>query len=135
MDEWLIDNEQHAKHNDHIKKYIDKAFENVNEFFKSYRPYLLAYWQNEQINFSLLRDVRLNNPVETMTALAERFLRQRDEFKELLPDTREVGMIKVECKEVKRMLDPQPIEYFAELQKMLPNIIKKRIEDETEWMR
>jgi hypothetical protein len=47
---------------------MQKAFSNVSKFFEGYRPYLLAYWENEQINFNLLSDERLINPVESVHA-------------------------------------------------------------------
>jgi hypothetical protein len=113
---------------------MQKAFSNVSKFFESYRPYLLAYWENEQINFNLLSDERLINPVESVHALVDRFIRQKHEFEELLPDSREVGMIRVECDQIKKLLVPAPKEYLRELTILLPNIVKGRIDKEKKWL-
>ena len=50
-DEWLVENDLHHTHESRIKKLLSAAFSNVNIFFESYRPYLNAYWENEQIDF------------------------------------------------------------------------------------
>ena len=51
------------------------AFEKITLLFESYRPYLNAVWENEQIDFSLLENNRLQNPVDSLYALIVRFLR------------------------------------------------------------
>jgi len=58
-----------------VNKLIKAAFEKITLLFESYRPYLNAVWENEQIDFSLLENDRLQNPVDSLYALIERFLR------------------------------------------------------------
>ena len=74
-DEWLVENDLHQNHSLRVNQLIKAAFEKITLLFESYRPYLNAVWENEQIDFSLLENDRLQNPVESLYALIERFLR------------------------------------------------------------
>lgn len=74
-DEWLIENDLHQNHSLRVNQLIKAAFDKISLLFESYRPYLNAVWENEQIDFNLLQNDRLSNPVESIYALIERFLR------------------------------------------------------------
>jgi hypothetical protein len=36
-------------------------------------PYLLAYWENKQLNFAMVEDPKLNYPTEVISLLIKRF--------------------------------------------------------------
>jgi hypothetical protein len=68
--------------------------------------------------------------VECIYALIDRFQRQKMEINELLPDVRDVGMIRVDCREIRNLLKPSPETILKELQVTLPRIVKERIDGE-----
>jgi hypothetical protein len=134
-DEWLVENDLHQTHGRVIHEYVRSAFDKVIIFFETYRSYLHAYWENEQIDFRLLESDRLRNPVESIHALIDRFQRQKAEFEEVLPDSKDIGMIRIDCLSVKNLLLPSPKDNLKELKDLLPKVIKERIEDQKKWLR
>lgn len=58
-DEWLVENDLHQNHGLRVNQLIKSAFDKISLLFESYRPYLNALWENEQIDFSLLESDRL----------------------------------------------------------------------------
>lgn len=95
---------------------------------------MLEYWQNNQIDFNILRDTNLKNPGEAIEALLERFRRQKVEYDELLPESKDVGMIKVNTIAIREKLVPTPKKYLDILRDLLPSIVKSRIHEKQEWL-
>jgi hypothetical protein len=52
-----------------------------------------------------------------------------------LPDSKDIGMIRIDCSAVKKMLVPSPKDNLKELKDLLPKVIKERIEDQKKWLR
>lgn len=69
----------------------------MDVFFEVYNEFLIEYWQNKHIDFGILEDEMLKNPSEVIEALLYRFKTQKQRYDDLLPESKEVGMIKVSC--------------------------------------
>lgn len=52
-----------------------------------------------------------------------------------MPETKEVGMIRVDCNAIKKLLVPSPQECFKTLQQMLPRICRDRVAKEAKWLK
>lgn len=52
---------------------IRGAFDKVDQFFEVYNDFLIEYWQNKHIDFSILENEDLKNPSEVIEALLYRF--------------------------------------------------------------
>lgn len=60
-----------------------------------YNDFLTEHWQNLEIDFKILENERLKNPGEVIEALLYRFKNQKNKYEDLLPESKDVGMIKV----------------------------------------
>ena len=58
----------------------------------------------------MLKDEQLKNPSEVIEALLSRFNTQNEKYKDLLPDSKDVGMIKVNTQSIREKLLPVPKE-------------------------
>ena len=50
----------------------------------------------------------LKNPSEVIEALLYRFKSQKNRYEDLLPESKDIGMIKVSTEEIQKMLKPIP---------------------------
>ena len=71
-DGWL--NKDHSNElRKQINDLITSAFQKADTYLELLQPWLQEYWTNTQINFTLIRNENLKNPIEVMTALIQRF--------------------------------------------------------------
>lgn len=133
-DEWLIKNDTYEKHGDTIKELLNHAFEKVDEFFTVYNDFLTEHWQNLEIDFRILENEYLKNPGEVIEALLHRFKTQKNKYEDLLPESKDVGMIKVNTQQIKDKLMPVPKRCIDELKRGLPRIVKERIQRQQHWL-
>jgi len=126
-DNWLSNNKLYENHGDQIKFLIEGAFDKVNQFFNVYNVFLTEYWQNNNIDFKILENEQLKNPSEVIEALLYRFKTQKSRYEDLLPEHKDIGMIKVNTLEIREALSPKPKKYLEDLKKQLPSIVKRRI--------
>ena len=76
----------------------------------------------------------LKNPSEVIEALLYRFKSQKNRYEDLLPESKDIGMIKVSTEEIQKMLKPIPQEKLSLLKRMLPAIVRRRIKQQHEWL-
>jgi hypothetical protein len=55
-----------------------------------------------------LKDNRLYNPLESIGTLIQRFLRQRNDWNDMLPESKDLGMLRVDVLNIKEKLVPSP---------------------------
>jgi len=55
-----------------------------------------------------LGDEFLYNPIESFGMLLQRFIRQKQDWAELLPEQKDLGMLRVDTLEIKKKLLPLP---------------------------
>lgn len=133
-DQWLNGNPLYDNHSDHINDLIHGAFRKVNQFFEVYNEFLIEYWQNKAIDFNILEDENLKNPSEVIEALLHRFKTQKSKYEDLLPESKDVGMIKVNTLSIREKLMPVPKECIERLRAQLPVTVKNRIQEQQRWL-
>jgi|LauGreDrversion4_2_1035121.scaffolds.fasta_scaffold188068_1 hypothetical protein len=50
----------------------------------------------------------LYNPLESIGTLIQRFLRQRNDWNDMLPESKDLGMLRVDVLNIKEKLVPSP---------------------------
>ncbi len=60
--------------------------------------------------------------------LLQRFTRQKDQWEEVLPELKDLGMLRVETIQIKKKLLPSPKLCLEKLRELLPKIVVKRID-------
>ena len=82
----------------------------------------------------MLKNEHLKNPSEVIEALLYRFNTQNEKYKDLLPESKDVGMIKVNTLTIREKLVPVPKECLDILKSLLPQTVKTRIQNEQIWL-
>ena len=85
-----------------------------------------------------LKSDDLKNPAEVIEALLHRFATQKEKYEDLLPEHKDVGMIRVETGAIKKTLTEDkmysPKQYLLKIKELLPTTIKHRIELKKAWL-
>lgn len=85
------------------------------------------YYDNLHINYDVVMDERLKNPQEVIPELLKLINKQIDDFDNYLPESKDLGFIRIDFSKIKQKLKPNPKEVFDKLRKELPLVIKRRI--------
>lgn len=132
-DGWL--NKDHSNElRKQINDLITSAFQKADTYLELLQPWLQEYWINTQINFSLIRNENLKNPIDVLTALITRFDHQYERFFIFLPEITDLGMMKIDMRAIKRALVPNPMHARREISDLIPSFIRERCEVMKDWL-
>lgn len=76
----------------------------------------------------------MKNPNDLLPILLQRFVNQKDEFANFMPQTKDLGLLRVKFNELISALSPQPEHCRDKLKAILPKTIKSRIATIKKWM-
>mgnify|MGYP001297544566 FL=1 len=117
-----------------IRQLLDSTFNTTNGFKASFNKFLERHWQNLQLNYDIIKSEKLVAPSDTINNLIATLRFQKDDLEKNLPHTADIGLIRVDCKEVKEKIVPNSSKILTDLQKMLPEMLKHRVEEVRQWL-
>jgi len=113
---------------------MDDAFNKADRYIANFKPYLQMYYDNINLNYDIILHENLKNPQEVLPELLKRLNKQIDDFDNYLPETKDLGLLRIDFLKVKQKLKPNPKEAFDKIRKELPLVIKRRILSKREWL-
>ena len=81
-----------------------------------------------------MADERLKNPIEGLTNTINLFLYQKELFASNLPTTAEIGLISLDSKLARKLIEPTPKEKIEQIEKFIPSVIKERNDEAKKWL-
>ena len=100
-----------------------------------FEPLLQLYWTNKQLgDFRIVSHDRLKNPTDVLPILLERLRDQGDEFADSIPVDKDLGLLRVNFGNIRKVLTPQPKACIKKLEKILPKMVKQRIGKSKLWL-
>jgi hypothetical protein len=94
---------------------------------------LLIYWNNKRIDFDMLINERLKSPTEMLIYTTKLFKLQKERFEEI-SQVAYRGLLKLDNEVARNTLIPQPKACLAQIEKIVPDVIKKRTDDSRRWL-
>lgn len=123
--EWIDGMDNEAKRNG-IKEILDTSFENVDKFvYGIYEKYLLMYWENMRIDYSLFTNELLSDPNDSIQYSMEVLVNQKEIMEKDLPFMFDKELLRVNTREIKKHLMPFPVNSLNRLYADLPVYISK----------
>eukprot|EP01022_Parablepharisma_sp_SALTPOND_P016111 TRINITY_DN2328_c0_g1_i1.p1 TRINITY_DN2328_c0_g1~~TRINITY_DN2328_c0_g1_i1.p1 ORF type:complete len:2092 (+),score=299.17 TRINITY_DN2328_c0_g1_i1:7740-14015(+) len=113
---------------------VASAYKKAFEFLKVFRKYLHAYWENERADLSLLLHDRVLKPVETLTNSLRRFEYQKKKFLDKIPESCNLGILKIDCSATRKTLLPCPVVAMKKIEGLATTVIRARLEEVKAWM-
>jgi hypothetical protein len=110
------------------------AFKKAEKFIENFQPYLQKYYDNMHINFDIILNENLKNPQEILPELLKKLTREVDDFDNYLPETKDLGILKINFHRIKQKLKPNPKEIFEKLKRELPLVIRRRLNSKKQWL-
>jgi len=81
-----------------------------------------------------LVDEKLMNPIEGLQNTIKLFNYFHDLFQRKLPSNAPIGLINLNCENVRSKIQSTPKDRIAQLEKDIPDVIKKRNDESKKWL-
>ena len=133
-DPWLEEEELKTCQYTTIQKFMNSAFKKAEKYIFNFQPYLQKYYDNMNINFDIILDENLKNPQEVLPELLKMVNQQTEDFDNYLPETKDLGLLKINFHKIKMRLKPSPKDIFQKLGKEIPLIIRRRLNNKKQWL-
>jgi hypothetical protein len=76
-DEWLEDHPLFVNQRSIVSEQINEAFDKSEIYLEFLNPLVHQYWENQQIDYEMIKHERLKSAVDTIDMLLDRFLSQK----------------------------------------------------------
>jgi hypothetical protein len=96
---------------------------------------LEIYWRNKQADLSLLVHERLRNPAESLAHTIKLFNYYHTFFNSNLPSITDIGLLQIDSKGCRQTLLPTPKDFIAQIESMVPKVIRERTDEKKKWLR
>ena len=117
-----------------LNEIVTSAYSKSFEFLAKLKKYLHLYWANKQADLSLIVHERVIHPVETMTNALKLLEYQKKLFLDKIPETCNIGMLKIDCSQFRKKLLPSPGEVIKKIEEIATTVLRARVEQVKEWM-
>jgi hypothetical protein len=81
-----------------------------------------------------LVDEKLMNPIEGLQNTIRLFNYYHDLFQRKLPSNAPIGLVNLNCENVRQKIQSTPKDYISQIEKNIPEVIKGRNEESKKWL-
>jgi len=124
----------YMNHEDEIKSVISSAYSKCYDFLKLFNKYLNMYWRNKNSDFSLIFHDRALKPIESLQNVLKLFDYQKKSFGEKIPETCNLGMLKINCEQARKALLPIPAHFITEVENLCNDTVKSKLDSVKSWI-
>jgi len=93
------------------------------------------FWGNQKVNLNICVHERLKNPTDSLQYVINLFLYQDETFSKGIPTSTNLGLIKLDSKKMRQTLIPSPKLCMQELDRIIPQTVKERLEEAQKWLK
>jgi hypothetical protein len=131
---WIADKEVHRTKEARVTAIVESAFAKSSLFIARFQHLLEIYWRNKQFDLEILVDERLRNSVDMLRFTIELFAFYKAYFRDNLPQATDIGLLQIDSRVIKQMLQPTPENYIRQIEKLVPRVNKERTDACREWI-
>lgn len=129
----IAESEEYKVKDKRLAEIISSAYKKANDFLEVFGKYLHYYWMNEKANFELLFDDQVLKPLDTLTNVLKLLEYQRDKFGLKVPDSCNIGILKVDCARLRKVLLPSPAAALKKIERTGGSLMRGRVKIIKEW--
>ncbi len=131
---YICDQEIFQSKESKIRTVISSAYEKGFLFLNEFKEYLHDYWANDRADFNLLLNDRVQRPVETLTSALKLFGIQKQKFLDQIPETCNLGILKIDCSAGRKALLPSPVVATRKIEELATVAMRSRLEEVRAWI-
>lgn len=94
----------------------------------------MVYWEYQQLDLDLFTSEYLDNPQETLKYSLKVLNAQQEHFEQTLPQEVNLGLLKLNAKNARTLLQKAPKDIMLRFQQILPDLLRKRNLEVKAWM-
>lgn len=117
-----------------VQRLLGVSFTEAERFKQTFDMFLDRYWDNLHIDYDLFRSENLYEPTETIGNAIALLRHEKETFEKELPNVADIGLLRIDCKDVRNKLIPSPAKILADLQKVLPEMLRERVQQIKSWL-
>lgn len=117
-----------------LEKLISYAYINIYGYLKTFKAYLDIYYHNSQVNLELFKDEKLLNPGESLQNSLALLYWQKEFLEKEIPYIFDLGLLRVDCTQLKLLIIPSPQMLIKELESFMPDLIRTKNKQIKEWL-
>jgi len=87
-----------------------------------------------QVDFNILVDEKLRNPVESLSNTIKLLNYYTQFFNSQLPSCTDLGLLQIDSKDTRSKLQPTPKDYIKKIEELIPRIIRERTDQKKNWL-
>lgn len=111
-----IDQAQNDNNKTDIKCLLEDCFDDVLDYiYDTYERFLLMFWENERINYSLFTNEQLSEPNESIQYTLEHLAYQKTTINQEVPFIIDKQLLRVQGYDLKNVLEPQPAQILQKI--------------------
>jgi hypothetical protein len=110
---WIQDNVLHQDQKKLVQDILVNAFSKMKKFLTRFQPILEIYYKNKEIDFLMLTNERLKNPIDSLHNSLALFNHYHELFSSSLPTKADIGLIQIDSKLAREHIQPTPKKYIA----------------------
>ena len=117
-----------------IRGALSVSFDRTDDFQTTYNAFLEKYRENSLINYDVLQSEQLAGPLETVTNLIAMLIDQKEYFEKELPVQADIGLLRIDCRDARKMILPNPDNMLNDLKKRIPAMLRDRLLEISQWL-
>ena len=117
-----------------IQKQLTVSFDQAEVFMRTYNTMLERFWENTQVDFEKFKSEKLYNPADTIGNALVLLRIEKEFFERELPNLADIGMLRIDCKDAREKIIPNPSQLTAAFQKLLPDMLRDRTTEIKAWL-
>jgi hypothetical protein len=131
---WIQDDPLYLDQRVMVSKILDSAFSKITTFLSTFQAILEIYWRNKQFKLDILYNEALMNPIEGLQNTIRLFNYYHDLFQRKLPSNAPIGLINLNCENVRQKIQSTPKDYISQIEKTIPEVMRDRNEKAKKWL-
>ena len=117
-----------------LRNIIYSGYDKCYNYLKLLDKYLNHCWRNKRLDVNLIFSEDVYKPGETLSNVLNLFEYQKKKFIAKIPETCNLGFIKIDCLPIRKTLIPQPIECMKKIEHIGNLIMGERLNEVEEWI-
>ena len=117
-----------------FRQVIFSAYGKCYDFLQKFAKFLNIYWRDVNADLSLIVHERVVKPAETLANALRLLEYQKKMFLEKIPETCNIGLIKIDCAPVRKALLPAPADAIHKIEVLVSEALRSRLETIKAWM-
>ena len=131
---YICEQESFQSKETRLRTIVSSAYDKGFSFLVQFKEFLHDFWADDRADFNLLLHDRVLRPVETLTSALKLFGLQKQKFLDKIPETCNLGILKIDCSATRKALLPSPVVATRKIEELANVAMRTRLQEVRGWI-